>query len=103
MVGVLQSMMGGVYLGVTMSGGGGVLAWPCCCAESYEGLEYRLVDLHHDTEPLRRTVPDRSMDLPPNPLAEPDLASATRHQVVLNGGMMMQMMMEGDPGGMMDQ
>lgn len=69
----------------------------------YEGLEYHLVDLVHDEERLRRTVPDWSTDLPPNSLAEPDLASATRHQVVFNGGMMGQMMMDVGAAGMMNQ
>lgn len=59
----------------------------------YEGLEYRLVDLVYGPDRLRDSVPDWSMDLPPNPLAEPDMASAARHQIVFNGGMMGQMMM----------
>jgi FtsP/CotA-like multicopper oxidase with cupredoxin domain len=69
----------------------------------YEGLEYRLVDLVYGPDRLRDSVPDWSMDLPPNPLAEPDMASAARHQIVFNGGMMGQMMMGGDMGSMMDQ
>jgi FtsP/CotA-like multicopper oxidase with cupredoxin domain len=54
----------------------------------YEGLEYRLLDLVHAGEPLRARVPDWPMDLPANPLAEPDIAAATRHEVVFGGGMM---------------
>ena len=69
----------------------------------YEGLEYRLVDLAYAADGLRATVPDWSMDLPPNPLAEPDIASAARHQIVFNGGMMGQMMMGGGMGTMMGQ
>jgi FtsP/CotA-like multicopper oxidase with cupredoxin domain len=69
----------------------------------YEGLEYRLVDLAYDNEPLRAGIPDWPMDLPANPLAEPDLGKATRHEVVFNGGMMGQMMMGPNMGSMMDQ
>ncbi len=69
----------------------------------YEGLEYRLVDLAYEPEKLRDTVPNWSMDLPPNPLAEPDMTSAARHQIVFNGGMMGQMMTGGGMGSMMDQ
>ena len=43
------------------------------------------------------------MALPPNPLAEPDMQAATRHQIVFNGGMMGQMMMGGGMGSMMEQ
>jgi len=43
------------------------------------------------------------MDLPPNPLAEPDMTKATRHQIVFNGGMMGQMMTGGGMGSMMGQ
>ena len=69
----------------------------------YEGLEYRLTDLAYDAEPLRPRVPDWPMKLPANPLAEPDLPAATRHEVVFNGGMMGQMMMGEGVGAMMDQ
>lgn len=68
----------------------------------YEGLEYRLVDLAFGPEVLRTTVPDWSMDLPPNPLADPDMKAAARHQIVFNGGMMGQMM-GGGMGSMMKQ
>jgi FtsP/CotA-like multicopper oxidase with cupredoxin domain len=69
----------------------------------YEGLEYRLVDLAYDNEPLRARASDWSMELPANLLAEPDLDAATRHEVVFNGGMMGQMMMGSNMGSMMDQ
>ncbi|MFQ5566389.1 MAG: multicopper oxidase family protein, partial [Paracoccaceae bacterium] len=69
----------------------------------YEGLEYRLVDLAYADEPLRARVPDWPMELPANPLAEPDIESATRHEVVFNGGMMGQMMMGQNMGSMMGQ
>jgi FtsP/CotA-like multicopper oxidase with cupredoxin domain len=54
----------------------------------YRGLEYRLLDLAYGDEPLRARVPDTPVALPANPLAEPDLAAAERHQVVFGGGMM---------------
>jgi len=68
----------------------------------YNGLEYRL-DLAYEPDRLRDAVPDWSMELPPNPLAEPDMHAAKRHQIVFNGGMMGQMMMSGGMGSMMDQ
>jgi len=59
----------------------------------YRGLEYRLVDLAYDTAPLRDRAPDWSMELPANPLPEPGLHNAARHDVVFNGGMMGQTVM----------
>lgn len=58
----------------------------------YEGLEYRLIDLVHDDERLRDRVPDWPIDLVANPLPEPDIGAATRHEIVFNGGMMGGMM-----------
>lgn len=69
----------------------------------YQGMEYRLVDLAYAPDRLRDTVPDWSMDLTPNPLSEPDMTSAARHQIVFNGGMMGQGMMGNSMGSMMDQ
>lgn len=69
----------------------------------YRDLEYRLVDLAYGPDRLRDAVPDWSMELPPNPLAEPDMQAATRHQIIFNGGMMGQMMMGGGMGSMMEQ
>ncbi|WP_306112598.1 MULTISPECIES: multicopper oxidase family protein [unclassified Roseovarius] len=69
----------------------------------YEGLEYRLVDLAYGPDRFRDAVPDWSMELPSNPLAEPDMQAAKRHRIVFNGGMMGQMMMGGDMGSMMEQ
>tara|TARA_R110002094_G_scaffold142996_9_gene133145 strand:+ start:3035 stop:4474 length:1440 start_codon:yes stop_codon:yes gene_type:complete len=69
----------------------------------YQRGEYRLVDFAYESDALRQTVPDWSMVLAPNPLAEPDIRNATRHQIVFNGGMMGQMMMGGNMGSMMDQ
>ncbi|MBU0726704.1 MAG: multicopper oxidase family protein [Alphaproteobacteria bacterium] len=54
----------------------------------YRGLEYRLVDLAYDETPLRDSTPDWPIALPANPIPEPDLAGANRHEVIFNGGMM---------------
>lgn len=72
----------------------------------YEGLEYRFVDLVHGSEALRASVPDWPMELAANPLPEPDLARARRHEVTFTGGMMggmveRQMGLSSDAGGMM--
>ncbi|OQM75696.1 multicopper oxidase family protein [Manganibacter manganicus] len=68
----------------------------------YKGLEYRLVDLSYEDEPLRETAPDWPVALPPNPLPEPDLATASRHEVTFNGGMMGAMVMQEMGGSMGD-
>lgn len=57
----------------------------------YKGFEYRLFDLVYASEPLREAPPAGAVDLPPNPVPEPDLAAAQRHDVTLSGGMMGQM------------
>ena len=49
---------------------------------------YTLVDLTLAETPLRDTAPDWSMELPSNPLPEPDIARARRHEVTFTGGMM---------------
>lgn len=75
----------------------------------YRGLAYRLVDLAYAARPLRERLPDWPTALPANPLPEPDLDNAVRHDVVFNGGMMGGMVMDqmggsmgdGTPGGMM--
>ena len=65
----------------------------------YRNLEYRLVDITYAAEPPLRTRPlDASVRLPPNPLPEPDLSRAERHELVLTGGMMGNM--RGLPRGM---
>jgi FtsP/CotA-like multicopper oxidase with cupredoxin domain len=65
----------------------------------YRGLEYRLLDLAYTNEPLVRDLAGAlPLGLPPNPLAEPEMKSAERHEVVLGGGMMggmMSAMMDG--------
>lgn len=49
---------------------------------------YALVDLVVDETPLRGAPPDWSETLAPNPLPEPDLDRARRHEVTFTGGMM---------------
>lgn len=66
----------------------------------YRGLRYRLVDLVYTDTPLRDRIPDWDMQLPANPLAEPDLNDAERHEVTFNGGMMGGMVMQ-EMGGSM--
>ncbi|MEP2746014.1 MAG: multicopper oxidase family protein [Bauldia litoralis] len=75
----------------------------------YQGPEYRLVHLAYAETALREGAPDWPVELPANPLAEPDLGEAIRHEVTFNGGMMGQMVMaemggsmgDGSSGGMM--
>jgi FtsP/CotA-like multicopper oxidase with cupredoxin domain len=72
----------------------------------YSGREYWLIDLAYtDEPPLREHRRDAPISLAPNPVSEPDLANATRHEVVLGGGMMGGMMsavVEGRPMDMRD-
>lgn len=57
--------------------------------EFYDGLSYRLARFAYDERPpLRVHATEIPLVLPPNPLAEPDLATAERHDLVLQGGMM---------------
>src|SRR5690606_19885902 len=59
----------------------------------YAERAYRLVDLAYGAEPpLRDRPPETPIRLPANPLAEPNLATAVRHEVVLGGGMMSMML-----------
>ncbi|MDJ0390307.1 multicopper oxidase family protein [Roseomonas sp. E05] len=52
-------------------------------------LAYTLVSLAYESgRPLRDNVLDASVRLPANPLPQPDLAAAERHELVLQGGMM---------------
>ena len=71
----------------------------------YRGLEYRLLDLAYDAEPLRARLPDTPVALAPNALPKPDLAAAARHEIAFGGGMMGGMMgagaSSGGTGGMM--
>ena len=68
----------------------------------YKGLEYKLVEISYtDEKPLRTQPLAAPARLPPNPVREPDLASAQRHDVTLTGGMMGGMGMGGGMMGMM--
>ncbi|WP_284735744.1 multicopper oxidase domain-containing protein [Dongia deserti] len=64
----------------------------------YDDLAYTLTHLSYDAQAAVRANPlEATSSLPRNPLPEPDLATAERHQLALQGGMMSGMMM----GGMM--
>lgn len=55
----------------------------------YRNLEYKLLDLVYSGDtPLRDLAHAVSVRLPDNPLPEPNLKDAQRHQIVLGGGMM---------------
>ena len=54
----------------------------------YAGDEYDLLDIVYRPEALRAQTLDARIRLADNPLAEPDLANAVRHDLVLGGGMM---------------
>ncbi|MFC3231532.1 multicopper oxidase family protein [Marinibaculum pumilum] len=60
----------------------------------YPRQTYQVTEIAYADRPLRDNAPDWSLALPPNPLAEPDLDAATRHEVVFNGGMMGGRMMQ---------
>ena len=55
----------------------------------YEGLSYWLTKLaYEDGAPIRAHPLDAPLSLPRNPLPEPDLSMAERHELRLQGGMM---------------
>ncbi len=54
----------------------------------YEGLEYQLTRIEYSDASLRDRPLSTSVTLPPNPLAEPVLDAAQRHEVLFGGGMM---------------
>ena len=54
----------------------------------YPRLQYDLLELVYDTTPLRARPLDAPLQLPANPLAEPDLGSAKAHEIRFQGGMM---------------
>jgi FtsP/CotA-like multicopper oxidase with cupredoxin domain len=66
----------------------------------YQDLAYKLVDLAYDGKPAREPRSDALPKLPANPLPEPEIAAAERHEIALQGGMMGGMGMMGG-GGMM--
>ncbi|MGH6771471.1 MAG: multicopper oxidase family protein [Xanthobacteraceae bacterium] len=55
----------------------------------YDRRPYWLTELsYEESPPIRAHPPDSSFALPRNPLPEPDVATAKRHQLTLQGGMM---------------
>lgn len=54
----------------------------------YKGLEYRLAEIVYSASPLRNEPLTTPVQLPPNPLREPDLRDAARHEILFGGGMM---------------
>ncbi|MFH1553438.1 multicopper oxidase family protein [Xanthobacter autotrophicus] len=55
----------------------------------YDGLSYGVTELaYSENPPIRAHPPDAPLSLPRNPLPEPDLADAERHELTLQGGMM---------------
>jgi FtsP/CotA-like multicopper oxidase with cupredoxin domain len=67
----------------------------------YPQFTYRLLEIAYADQPLRDHAIEATIKLPRNPLSEPDLKAADRHEIVLGGGMMMGGDMMGG-GGMMD-
>src|SRR5262249_29764921 len=70
----------------------------------YPQFTYRLLEIAYADQPLRDSTIEAAIELQRNPLSEPDLKAAERHEIVLGGGMMGGIMMGGDmmSGGMMD-
>ncbi|HEX5326231.1 MAG TPA: multicopper oxidase family protein [Acetobacteraceae bacterium] len=70
----------------------------------YDGLAYTLVQFAYDEKPAERSARlGEVAALSPNPVPKPDLASAERHELALQGGMMSHTdggMMGGMMGGM---
>ncbi|MGH6661906.1 MAG: multicopper oxidase family protein, partial [Rhodospirillales bacterium] len=54
----------------------------------YRGLEYRLLDLAYEAEPLRRGPVGPIARLDANTMPEPRLTDAERHEIAFGGGMM---------------
>jgi FtsP/CotA-like multicopper oxidase with cupredoxin domain len=69
----------------------------------YRELAYKLVDLAYGPEKPARNRRQDPLRLPDNPLPEPDLGAAERHQIALQGGMMSGMGMGMMGQGMMGQ
>lgn len=65
----------------------------------YEGLVFKLVDLAYGSESSPKSALPRQRKLAANPIPEPDIAGATRHEVTLTGGMGMGGMAGGTMGG----
>lgn len=60
----------------------------------YQDLEYRLIDILYTDPPLRKQAASWSMELESNPLAEPDITTARRHEIRFSGGMMGAMVLQ---------
>ncbi len=57
--------------------------------DDYNRAAYKFLDLvYEDAPPLRASPLDAAVALPANPLPEPDLATARRHEILLAGGAM---------------
>jgi FtsP/CotA-like multicopper oxidase with cupredoxin domain len=55
----------------------------------YDGLSYTLRNVAYaDGAPLRNSLLETPIRLPPNPIPQPDLLAAETHELVLQGGMM---------------
>ena len=54
----------------------------------YVGLSYTLTNLAYEKDRLRPAPPSAALILPANPLPEPNLASAVKQDIILQGGMM---------------
>lgn len=54
----------------------------------YRDLEYRLLHLVYGETPRRQGILDAPIQLPGNPLPEPELSTAERHEITFGGGMM---------------
>lgn len=54
----------------------------------YRNREYRLLDIVYAGESLRGGPPDWPLGLPPNPLPEPEVEGALRHEMMFTGGAM---------------
>ena len=55
---------------------------------AYRGNDFRVLDFTYADTALREATPDWPITLPVNPIPEPDLSSAQRHEVTFTGGMM---------------
>lgn len=54
----------------------------------YRRGQQRIAEIDYAPKPLRGSRPDWPMNLPPNPIPEPDMKLAERHRIDFHGGMM---------------
>ncbi|SEJ84539.1 Multicopper oxidase mco [Marinovum algicola] len=64
---------------------------------AYRGNDFRVLEFSYADTALREVTPDWPIALPTNPIPEPNLRSAQRHEVTFTGGMM-GMMVEREMG-----